>query len=45
MGSINTFGQKAQEILLNNYLESNFEISEIRDFVPIFWHFRRGKTS
>ena len=25
MGSINSFGQTVQEILLNNYLKSNFE--------------------
>ena len=29
MGSINSFGQAVQEILLNNYLKSNFENSEI----------------
>ena len=42
MGSINSFGQAVQEILLNNYLKSNFENSEIRDFVPTFWNFIRG---
>ena len=35
MGSINSFGQVVQEILVNNYLKSNFENSEIRYFVPI----------
>ena len=37
MGSINSFSQAVQEILLNNYLKSNFENSEIGDFVPTFW--------
>ena len=37
MGSINSFGQAVQEILLNNYLKGNFENPEIRDFVPTFW--------
>ena len=45
MGSINSFGQVVQEILLNNYFRSNFENSEIRDFVPTFWNFIRGKSS
>ena len=45
MGSINSFGQVVQEILLNNYFKSNFENSEIRDFVPTFWNFTRGKSS
>ena len=27
-----------QEILQNNYLKTNFENSEIRDFVPTFWN-------
>ena len=36
MSSINYFGQAVEKILLNNYLESNFENSEIRDFVPTF---------
>ena len=45
MGSINSFSQAIQEILLNNYLKSNFENSEIRDFVPTFWNFVRGKSS
>ena len=30
------FGQPVQEILQNNYLKTNFEISEIRGFVPTF---------
>ena len=35
MGSINSFAQTFQEILLNNYLAINsFENSEIRNFVP-----------
>ena len=45
MGFINSFGQAVQEILLNNYLKSNFENSEIRDFVPTFWHFIRGEST
>ena len=44
MGSTNSFGQVIQEILLNNYLKSNFENSEIRDFVPTFWNFIRGTS-
>ena len=44
MGSINSFGQAVQEILLNNYLKSNFEYSEIRYFVPTFRNFIRGKS-
>ena len=36
MGSMNYFGQVAQEILQNNYLKPNFENSEIKDFVPTF---------
>ena len=43
MGFINSFGQVDQEIFLNNYLKSNFENSEIRDFVPTFWNFIKGK--
>ena len=45
MGSMNYFCQVVQEILQNNYLKPNFENSEIKDFVPIFWHFIRGKLS
>ena len=45
MGSINSFGQTVQEILLNNYLKSNFQNSEIRDFVATFWNFIRQKFS
>ena len=45
MGSINSFGQSVQEILLNNYLKSDFENSDIRDFVPTFWDFIRGNSS
>ena len=45
MGSINSFGQVVQEILLYNYLKSYFENSDIRDFFPIFWNFIRGKCS
>ena len=44
MGSINSFGQAVQDILLNNYLKSNFENSEIGDFVPTFWNFIRGES-
>ena len=44
MGFINSFGQGVQEILLNNYLKSNFENSEIRDFIPTFWNFIREKS-
>ena len=36
MGSISCVGQVVQEILLNNYLKSNFENPEIRDFVSTF---------
>ena len=35
MGSMSSFSQAVQEMLLNNYLKSNFENSEIRYFVPI----------
>ena len=45
MVSINSFGQVVQEIFLNNYLKSNFEISKIRDFVPTFFNFVREKSS
>ena len=45
MGSIYSFGQAVQEILLNNYLKSNFEDSEMRNFVHTFWNFARGKSS
>ena len=45
MGFLNSFGQAVPEILLNNYLKSYFEKSEIRDFVHIFWNFLRGKSS
>ena len=45
MVSINSFGQVVQEIFLNNYLKSNFEISKIRDFVPTFFNFIREKSS
>ena len=41
MGSMNHFGQVVQEILQNNYLKTNFENSEITDFVPTFWNFTR----
>ena len=34
MGSVIDFGQGVQEILQNNYFKTNFENSEIRDFVP-----------
>ena len=44
MGSIKSFGQAVQEILLINYLKSNFENSEIRDFVLAFWNFIREKS-
>ena len=44
MGCINSYGQAVQEIFLNNYLKSNFENLEIRDFVPTFWNFIRGKS-
>ena len=30
------FDHPVQEILQNNYLKTNFEISKIRDFVPTF---------
>ena len=45
MSSINSSGQAVQETLLNNYLKNNFEISEMRDFVPAFWNFIREKSS
>ena len=45
MGSINFFGPVVQKILLNNYLKSNFEVSEIKDFVSTFWNFIRRKSS
>ena len=38
MGSINFLIRQFKR-LLNNYLKSNFESSEIRDFVPTFWNF------
>ena len=44
MGSINSFSQAVQETLLYNYLKSNFENSEMRDFVLTFWNFIRGKS-
>ena len=31
--------------LLNNYLKSNFENSDIRDFALTFWNFIMGKSS
>ena len=38
MGPVNYFGLVVQEISQNNYiyLKTNFENSEIRDFVPTF---------
>ena len=45
MGSISSFHQMVQEILLNNYLKSNFENSENKDFVSIFWNYIREKLS
>ena len=45
MGSINSFDQAVQELLLNNYLKSNFKNSQIRDFVPTFWNFIKEKFS
>ena len=45
MGSMIDFGQRVQEILQNNYFKTNFENSEIRDFVPSFWNFIRKKIS
>ena len=41
MGSISAFAQTVLEILLNNYLKINFENSETRDFVSIFWNSQR----
>ena len=38
MGFINSFGQAGQEILLNNYLNSNFENAEVRDVARAFWN-------
>ena len=43
MGPMNYLGQVVQEILQNNYLKTNFENSEIRDFVPHFLKFHRGE--
>ena len=43
MGFINSFGQAGQEILLNNYLNSNFENAEVRDVARAFWNFIRVK--
>ena len=45
MGTINSFSQAIQEILLNNYLRNNFENSDFIDFVPTFWNFTRRKSS
>ena len=45
MSSINSSGQAVQETLLNNYLKNNFEISEMRDFVPTLWNFISEKSS
>ena len=45
MGSMNYFGQVVQEILQNNYLKTNFENSEIRDFDLTFWNFFFKKCS
>ena len=42
MGPIKSFGHAIQEILLNNYLKSNFENSEVR-FCPHFLEFHNGK--
>ena len=35
MGSINSFGLVVQEILLNNYLESNFENQKLEILSPL----------
>ena len=45
IGSMNFFSQVVQEILQNNYLQTNFENSQIKDFVPTFWNFIKGKFS
>ena len=45
MGSMNYIGQVVQEILQNNYLKTNFENSEIRDFDLTFWNFFFKKCS
>ena len=45
MSSISSFGQAIQEVLANNYLKSNFENSEIEDFIPTFWNLIKGKSS
>ena len=44
MGSIRSFHQVVEEILLNNYMKTNFENSEIRDFVPIFVEFPKREV-
>ena len=45
LSRMGSFGQAVQELLLNNYLKSNFKNSQIRDFVPTFWNFIREKFS
>ena len=43
MGSINSFDPVVEEILLNNYLKSNFENLKIRDFATHFLEFHEGQ--
>ena len=45
MGSMIDFGHPVHEILQNNYLKTNSENSEIRDFAPTFGTFIRRKFS
>ena len=43
MGSINSFGQAVQEILLNNYLKMQFWKLRNWRFCPHFLEFHKGK--
>ena len=45
MGSINSFGQAVPGILINNYLKSNCEYSEISGFFPHFLEVHMEKIS
>ena len=44
MGSIKSFGEVVQEILLNNNLEAILKTWKL-DFVPTFWNFIRENIS
>ena len=39
LGSVNYFDQVGRTILQNRYIKTNFENTEIRDFVSTFWNF------